>query len=179
MNAAVRMTEDMLQVYTADLLAAFKRPGVIAYHVPNGGKRHPAVAKKLKAFGTLAGVPDWNIIVPAFPTARIAYLELKDAKGVQSSAQKEFQRACDAIGVLYAVARSPAEVDGVLTAIGAINKVSRRVNVVTGRLAGDGREERSSSRHNLSQPAARPGALCGAGTATAERSRPQTQKVRA
>ena len=32
--------------------------GLLWCHVPNGGQRHPAVAKKLKAEGVKAGVPD-------------------------------------------------------------------------------------------------------------------------
>ncbi|PLP87633.1 VRR-NUC domain-containing protein [Pseudomonas sp. FFUP_PS_473] len=30
----------------------------LIYHVPNGGKRHPATAKKLKEQGVKAGIPD-------------------------------------------------------------------------------------------------------------------------
>jgi len=39
---------------------AFRYPvaAKLLYHVPNGGKRHVVVAKKLKAQGVKAGVPD-------------------------------------------------------------------------------------------------------------------------
>ncbi|SEJ57549.1 VRR-NUC domain-containing protein [Pseudomonas linyingensis] len=36
----------------------------LAYHVPNGGHRHKAVAAKLKAQGVKAGVPDITLALP-------------------------------------------------------------------------------------------------------------------
>lgn len=97
-------SEDDLQIYAADLIRAFKHPLAIAYHVPNGGKRHIAVAKMLKKFGTLAGVPDWACING---DGKPCFLELKDDKGKQSNAQVEFECACEAINVPYEVARTP------------------------------------------------------------------------
>jgi hypothetical protein len=38
--------EDTLHIFRADLPAAFKRPGIVAYHTPNGGKRPISTAKK-------------------------------------------------------------------------------------------------------------------------------------
>ena len=109
----MKLDEDTLHVFTADLLAAFKRPGVVAYHTPNGGKRHIATAKKLKKMGTLAGVADWTFLLPG---ARTAFLELKDADGRQSDAQIEFQRNVEALGVAYEVVRTPEQVKGILVA---------------------------------------------------------------
>jgi hypothetical protein len=107
------ITEDMLHVFTADLLAAFKRPGIVAYHTPNGGKRHISTAKKLKKMGTLPGVADWTFLLPG---ARAAFLELKDGKGRQSDAQVDFQRDVEALGFRYELARTPAQVKGILVA---------------------------------------------------------------
>lgn len=36
----------------------------LLFHIPNGGKRHIAVAKKLKAEGVKSGVPDLCLPVP-------------------------------------------------------------------------------------------------------------------
>jgi hypothetical protein len=105
--------EDMLHVFTADLLAAFKRPGIVAYHTPNGGKRHISVAKKLKKMGTLPGVADWTFLMPG---ARTAFLELKDADGRQSDAQVDFQRDVEALGFRYELARTPQQVKDILIA---------------------------------------------------------------
>jgi hypothetical protein len=112
------LTEDMLQVFTADLLAAFKRPGVVAYHTPNGGKRHIATAKRFKKMGVLAGVADWTFLLPG---ARTAFLELKDGNGRQSEAQVEFQRNVEALGFIYEMARTPEQVKGILVAWDIIN----------------------------------------------------------
>jgi hypothetical protein len=109
--------EDMLQVFTADLVTAFKRPGIVAYHTPNGGKRHIATAKKLKKMGTLPGVADWTFLMPG---ARTAFLELKDEDGRQSDSQVDFQRAVEALGFTYELARTPQQVKDILITWGVI-----------------------------------------------------------
>lgn len=40
-------------------------PEQLCFAVPNGGHRHPAVARKLKAQGVRAGVPDVHLDIPA------------------------------------------------------------------------------------------------------------------
>lgn len=59
------------------------------YAVPNGGKRHPATAAKMKAEGVKAGVPDLCL-----PTPRGAYhglyLETKYGKNTLSKEQKKY-----------------------------------------------------------------------------------------
>lgn len=54
--------------------------GVPIYHIPNGGFRHPAEAKHLKAQGVKAGVPDLCIPV-ASQGYHSLYIEMKAAKG--------------------------------------------------------------------------------------------------
>lgn len=120
MTPAELLTEDMLHIYTADVLRAFAVPRVVWWHTPNGGKRHISVAKQLKKMGTRAGVSDFVFLFEVAP--RIAFLELKDADGRQEDAQKDFQRDVEAIGCPYFIARTPAEVDRVLTELKAINK---------------------------------------------------------
>lgn len=65
--------------------------GVLWCHVPNGGKRHVATAKRLKREGTKAGVPDVLIFTPP-PNAR-GYrgmaIELKRARGGTVSPEQE------------------------------------------------------------------------------------------
>jgi hypothetical protein len=112
-------TEDQLQVYSADVFRAFGVPGVIGFHVPNGGKRHIATAKRLKAMGVLAGVPDWVFVLAA---GRAGFLELKDEAGRQTDEQKKFQREVEALGCPYAIARTPEEIDAVMSAFGVIDK---------------------------------------------------------
>jgi hypothetical protein len=50
-------------------------PGVLILAVPNGGKRHPGTARKLKAEGVVPGVPD--LYVPEWAL----WIEMKRAKG--------------------------------------------------------------------------------------------------
>lgn len=60
----------------------------LMYHIPNGGKRNITTAKKLKAEGTKAGVPDIHL-----PVARCGYhglfIELKRREGGTTSKSQE------------------------------------------------------------------------------------------
>ena len=60
------------------------RPGVFAFHVPNGGWRSRVEAAILKAIGTVAGVPDSICIFEG----RVYALELKAEGGRLSEAQE-------------------------------------------------------------------------------------------
>lgn len=57
--------------------------GVRIFHIPNGGHRSISVAKKLKAEGVKAGVPD--LYVPAWKL----WIEMKRAKGGKLSAEQK------------------------------------------------------------------------------------------
>lgn len=57
--------------------------GVRIFAIPNGGHRHPAVAAKLKATGTSAGVPD--LFIPAWRL----WVEMKRVKGGSLSAEQK------------------------------------------------------------------------------------------
>lgn len=61
-------------------------PGVVYFHVPNGGNRDPREAKRLKESGVKAGVPD--LVFLAYH--RFYCLELKEpgGKGHLSPAQR-------------------------------------------------------------------------------------------
>jgi hypothetical protein len=50
------------------------------YHIPNGGKRNITTAKRLKAEGVKAGVPDIHLPVPRGEYHGL-YIELKKQKG--------------------------------------------------------------------------------------------------
>ena len=52
-------------------------PGAVIFAVPNGGQRNVIVAKKLKAEGVLAGVPDICIIY----RGKVFFAEVKNEKG--------------------------------------------------------------------------------------------------
>ena len=61
----------------------------LLFAIPNGGARHPAVAKKLKAEGVRAGVSD--IMLPvARGDAHGLFIELKAAGGRATDKQKQW-----------------------------------------------------------------------------------------
>ena len=67
-------------------------PGVLIFAIPNGGARHPAVAKKLKDEGATPGIPDLYI-----PIAR-TWVEMKTEKGRLSEKQKQVIKYLETIG---------------------------------------------------------------------------------
>lgn len=86
------MTEDQEQML---FVQWFRRqhPHHRIFAIPNGGARHPAVAAKLKATGTVAGVPD--LYVPALHL----WVEMKRQKGgVLSAVQKDWIEYLESIG---------------------------------------------------------------------------------
>jgi hypothetical protein len=65
--------------------------GIRHHHSPNGGHRHIAVAKKLKAQGVSPGFPDLMIFPPAGSDLPILFVELKRTKGgTVSEEQKDW-----------------------------------------------------------------------------------------
>lgn len=85
---------------------------VLYFHVPNGGHRDKIAAAKLKAMGTLAGVPDFYV---AWAGGTL-WIELKAEKGSLSIAQEVFGDRVLAIGHGFETCRS---VDGVLSVLKA------------------------------------------------------------
>jgi hypothetical protein len=95
---------------------AYKAPGAILYHIPNGEKRGPRVAAKLKRMGVVAGVPDFQCIA----RGRVSFLELKRARGRVSTVQSEFCGEAYANGVTTFVARSAQEAVECLQSLGVL-----------------------------------------------------------
>lgn len=115
--------EYQIQIAVMDHWRARRRPGSLVFAVPNGGyildKR--AVAK-LKAMGLTPGVPDLCVLVKDKP---LLGLELKAGRGRQSDEQEAIQRAWEAAGGVYAVARGLDDAVVQLTAWGAIRREAR------------------------------------------------------
>jgi hypothetical protein len=63
-----------------------KRPGVVAWHTPNGEARDGFAAARLKAMGVLAGIPDYLILWQG-----LFAIEFKAPKGRMSPAQLDLQ----------------------------------------------------------------------------------------
>lgn len=67
------------------------------FAIPNGGKRHPATAVKMKAEGVKAGV--WDIFVPVVQYDDLGgccgglYIEMKYGKNTLTDNQRDFRNA--------------------------------------------------------------------------------------
>ena len=73
--------------------------------IPNGGKRHLTTAKKLKAEGAKAGVPDLLFALPNHPFASL-WVEMKTEKGRLSEKQKHYIERLQKVGFMVKVCRS-------------------------------------------------------------------------
>ena len=119
----LKISEHKLQVALMDYLALALRPELEARAVPNGEKRHIRVASRLKAEGVRRGTPDIFICLPA---GKVAWLEMKAAKGSLSDDQKAFREKVTALGHAYGVARSIDEALEFLTSIDALKPAYQR-----------------------------------------------------
>lgn len=115
--------EHRLQVALFDYLALALRPELEARAVPNGEKRHISVASRLKAEGVRRGTPD---IFICLPNGRIAWLEMKAAKGSLSPEQKAFRDKVLALGHHWASAKTIDEALEFLTSIDALKPAFQR-----------------------------------------------------
>ena len=85
----------------------------LLYAIPNGGKRGIAEAKRLKAEGVVAGMPDLHL---AYPTAQHPglYIEMKTSIGTVSPRQKVIMSKLTEVGYRTQVCRSFDEAKAVI-----------------------------------------------------------------
>ena len=76
----------------------------VFFAIPNGGKRDPITAARLKEEGVVQGVPDLFLAVPVGGKAGL-WLEMKDLKGSAKKAQKDMHAALVVYGYAVEVAR--------------------------------------------------------------------------
>lgn len=81
----------------------FKLPEYALFAIPNGGARHIAVAKKLKAEGVRAGVPDIELRISRNGYHAL-WIEMKYGKNKPTEAQAEFMKWQEAEGAKCVVA---------------------------------------------------------------------------
>lgn len=92
--------EDAIQAAVCLHLTIRAMPGVVWFHVPNGGSRTAAEAGRFKALGVKAGVPD----LIAVSAGCMFALELKAPGGRVSDAQRQMLAALAGAGAETAVA---------------------------------------------------------------------------
>ena len=111
--SAVRGRDPLEEQIQAALVAHLHlrcRPGVIWFHVPNGGYRYKTTGAWLKAMGVRAGVADlifiWSDAIDMRKITRVLCLELKARGKKQRPEQQQFQTECGVVGAIYEVADS-------------------------------------------------------------------------
>lgn len=109
----MRHIEDTLQMSVADYLR-YQFPTLLWFHTPNGGKRHPREAARLKRMGVLPGVAD----ILLFWKSGMGAIELKSDIGRQRDTQKEFMLKWVANGGRYNICRSIEDVQDTMRAWG-------------------------------------------------------------
>jgi hypothetical protein len=80
--------------------------GVVCHHSPNAGKRSVIGGRMLKQEGMITGWPDLTVVGPG---GRIAFLEVKSAKGHTTDAQDDCLGMLQRMGHDVAVVRSQDE----------------------------------------------------------------------
>ena len=114
--------EEDLQRYAVQLLKLCGVRELVWFHVPNGEARSKVTGARLKALGVRPGVADFAMTLPG---GRSAYLELKAPAGRPSPEQRVFRSDAEAAGALYAIARTPEEVESILAGWGALRRSVR------------------------------------------------------
>ena len=89
------------------------------FHTPNGGARNAVAGAKLKALGTVAGIPDLCMIV----LGKVYFLEVKSQSGKPSAEQIAVFGALEHAGAYIAVVRSVDETRDVVRRWGITREV--------------------------------------------------------
>ena len=118
-------TEHKLQVALMDYLRIAGRRDLHWFAVPNGGHRHIAEASRLKAEGVRSGTPDLCFMLEG---GKVAWLEMKTAKGTLGPAQKAFRDLAQRLGHQWGLARSVDEAIVLLTQWGVLRSAYQRDN---------------------------------------------------
>jgi hypothetical protein len=115
-----RRPEDEIQRAVFQHIRARGVPGLVAFHVPNGGKRKPIEAAILKGLGVRAGVAD----IIAVYRGKIFAIELKAENGRPTEAQIEFLSDIEKAGAFTAMPRGLDAAIATLEAWGLLRGVT-------------------------------------------------------
>lgn len=107
-----RRPEDFVQRAVLEHLDFRGKPGLFAFHVPNGGGRSPIEGAILKGLGVRAGVPDLIIL----HEGRCFGLELKPPSGgrvtpAQTAAHEQMRQAGAEVAVAAGIDEALARLD--------------------------------------------------------------------
>jgi hypothetical protein len=107
----------LLQRLVFESLRLAGKPGVIAFHCPNGLVSNARAVRRMKAEGLTNGVADICLVRPG---GAAAFLELKSKSGRQTPEQAAFEHLCKTNGAPYAIARTIEEAIAALASWGCI-----------------------------------------------------------
>lgn len=99
------------------LIEAYQLPDTKIFHVPNGEKRGPKTASRLRAMGVIPGVPDFGYIA----NGKAGFLELKAEGGRLSPNQREFFRVAEHNRIPCSTVYSVADAAWVLQLVGVLD----------------------------------------------------------
>ena len=109
--------DEQRELFAWVLLLPFSHPAKLAFAVPNGARTSISVAKRLKAEGLRAGVPD--VVLPVARGGHHGlFIELKRADGVPSDVnvvQRQWHEALKAQGYRVVVAFGAAQARQAIT----------------------------------------------------------------
>jgi hypothetical protein len=108
--------EDEIQKTLIKHWRLFRRPGVMCFHIPNGGYRHKVTGVWLKAMGVQPGVADLQFIWTTLDRTWVLFLELKAHGRKQTPEQRLFETECGEVGASYETA------DSIDAALAILNK---------------------------------------------------------
>jgi len=109
-SRVVRRPEQAIQRAVVQHLRIRGVPGLVWFHVPNGGARKPIEASILKSMGVRPGVSDFILI----HAGKFFALELKAEGGRATEAQMAFLSEIDAAGAFTAM---PTGLDAALATL--------------------------------------------------------------
>lgn len=111
-SRAIRRPEQQIQRAVVEHLRLRGMPGLVFFHVPNGGRRKPIEAAIFKSMGVRAGVSDLILL----HVGKMFALELKAPGGRATEAQMAFQSDFDKAGGFCAM---PEGIDAALATLEA------------------------------------------------------------
>lgn len=119
-SRTVRRPEDAIQRAVVQHLRARGMPGLVFFHVPNGGKRKPIEAAIFQSMGVRAGVADLIL----FHSGKSFALELKADNGRPTVEQLAFLAEIERAGAFTAMPRGLDAAIATLEAWGLLKGVT-------------------------------------------------------
>ena len=101
MKSESRIQQEIVMWYRNNYCLKHHKPQHVIFSVPNETNSKRETLQK-KAIGLMSGVSDLIVLKPN----ETVFVEVKNAKGVQSQSQKVFQKIVEALGFKYILIRS-------------------------------------------------------------------------